>query len=61
MACILSHLTAIRQAYLDGAPVAMVIEDDLSPELMYVEEEEEKEEWVGELVYCLGLLPSFHP
>lgn len=35
--CILSHLLAIRQAYLAGHEMVMIIEDDLSPLLMYVQ------------------------
>jgi hypothetical protein len=32
--CILSHLLAVRQAYLAGHEMVMIIEDDLSPLLM---------------------------
>lgn len=36
LGCVLSHLTAIRRAYLDGNDMAMVVEDDITPLLMQV-------------------------
>lgn len=36
VACILSHLSAVKKAYLEGHERVLIIEDDLSTELMYV-------------------------
>lgn len=32
--CILSHLTAVRSAYVSGAEAALIVEDDIGPYLM---------------------------
>lgn len=36
LGCVLSHLVAIRKAYLEGHSVAMIAEDDITPMFMYV-------------------------
>ena len=36
LGCVLSHLVAIRNAYVDGHTVAMIVEDDITPLFMYV-------------------------
>jgi GR25 family glycosyltransferase involved in LPS biosynthesis len=36
LGAVLSHLTTIRRAYVEGLEKVMIIEDDLSPYLMYV-------------------------
>ena len=36
LGCVLSHLTAIRRAYLEGDEMAMIVEDDITPLLMQV-------------------------
>ena len=36
VACILSQLGAMKRAYLEGHEHVLIIEDDLSTELMYV-------------------------
>lgn len=36
LGCTLSHLLAIRQAYLQGFDLVLILEDDISPMLMYV-------------------------
>ena len=36
LGCVLSHLTAIRRAYIDGNDMAMIVEDDITPLLMQV-------------------------
>ena len=36
LGCVLSHLTAIKRAYLEGDEIAMVVEDDITPLLMLV-------------------------
>lgn len=36
LGCVLSHLVAIRKAYLGGHSMAMIAEDDITPMFMYV-------------------------
>jgi len=36
LGCILSHLMAIKRAYLEGNEIAMIVEDDITPLLMSV-------------------------
>ena len=36
LGCVLSHLIAIRRAYLEGDEMAMIVEDDITPLLMQV-------------------------
>lgn len=44
LGAILSHLLAIRRAYLEGNEIVMIVEDDLSPILMYVLERSHREQ-----------------
>lgn len=34
LGCVLSHLTTIRRAYVEGHAAAMIVEDDITPLLM---------------------------
>jgi GR25 family glycosyltransferase involved in LPS biosynthesis len=34
LGCVLSHLTAVKRAYLEGNEMAMIVEDDITPLLM---------------------------
>ncbi len=36
LGCVLSHLVTIRRSYTDGEAMAIIVEDDISPLLMYV-------------------------
>ena len=36
LGCVLSHLTAIRRAYVAGNDMALIVEDDITPLLMQV-------------------------
>ena len=36
LGCVLSHLVAIRKAYIEGHAVAMIVEDDITPLFMCV-------------------------
>lgn len=39
LGCVLSHLATIRRAYVEGRAMAMIVEDDITPLLMYVDKE----------------------
>ena len=52
LGCVLSHLAAIKRAYLEGDEIAMIVEDDITPLLMLVH--------VGWLTYISTFCPYTH-
>jgi len=52
LGCVLSHLTAIRRAYIDGNDMAMIVEDDITPLLMQVH---------IQLIFCVSSFVLSYP